>query len=90
MGVGLVTATASKPDTRGQYAQTTISTTVNASRSVPSFSASTYTVSGYVFNDLNMNGVKDGSYRHLDVKTVNKDLKVQARKGYYAIKPESR
>jgi prepilin-type N-terminal cleavage/methylation domain-containing protein len=56
-----VTATASNPDNRGQYAQTTISTTVNASRSVPSFSATTYTVSGYVFNDLNMNGVKDGS-----------------------------
>ena len=36
------------------------------------------------------NGLKDGSYRHLDVKLANKDLKAQARKGYYAIKPESR
>jgi VWFA-related protein len=36
------------------------------------------------------NDVKDGSYRHLDVKLANKDLKAQARKGYYAIKPESR
>ena len=36
------------------------------------------------------NGLKDGSYRHLDVKLANKDLKAQARKGYYAVKPESR
>jgi VWFA-related protein len=35
------------------------------------------------------NDVKDGSYRKLDIKTSNKDYKVQARKGYYAIKPES-
>ena len=37
-----------------------------------------------------INDVKDGSYRNLDVKLANKDLKAQARKGYYAIKPESR
>jgi VWFA-related protein len=36
------------------------------------------------------NDMKDGSYRRLDIRTTNKDLKVQARKGYYAIKPESR
>src|SRR5271157_150065 len=36
------------------------------------------------------NGLKDGSYRHLDLKLANKDLKAQARKGYYAVKPESR
>jgi VWFA-related protein len=35
------------------------------------------------------NEVKDGSYRHVDVRLANKDLKPQARKGYYAIKPES-
>ena len=35
------------------------------------------------------NGVKDGSYRKLDIKVASKDMKVQARKGYYAIKPES-
>src|SRR5262252_9474930 len=55
-----VTATASRPDNRGQYAQTTISTQVNAARSVPDWGASTYTVSGYVFNDLNQNRVMDG------------------------------
>ncbi|MGD0773821.1 MAG: VWA domain-containing protein [Candidatus Solibacter sp.] len=33
------------------------------------------------------NEVKDGGYRHLEVRLGNKDLKAQARKGYYAIKP---
>ena len=36
------------------------------------------------------NEVKDGAYRHLDVRLSNKDLKAQARKGYYAIKPETK
>jgi len=33
------------------------------------------------------NEVKDGGYRKLDIRASNKDYKVQARKGYYAIKP---
>jgi VWFA-related protein len=37
-----------------------------------------------------VNDTKDGSYRKLDVRLSNKDLKAQARKGYYAIKPEVR
>ena len=37
-----------------------------------------------------LNDVKDGSYRKLDIRMANKDLKAQARKGYYAIKPDSR
>ncbi len=36
------------------------------------------------------NDVKDGSYRKLDIKLSSKDLRAQARKGYYAIKPENR
>src|SRR5947209_8808217 len=36
------------------------------------------------------NGVKDGTYRHLEIRLANKDLKAQARKGYYAVKPEAR
>jgi len=36
------------------------------------------------------NDVKDGSYRHVEVRLSNKDLRAQARKGYYAIKPESK
>lgn len=34
------------------------------------------------------NSVKDGSYRKLEFKMANKDYKVQARKGYYAIEQE--
>jgi VWFA-related protein len=35
------------------------------------------------------NPTKDGSYRKLEIKLKDKDLKIQARKGYYAIKPGS-
>jgi hypothetical protein len=31
------------------------------------------------------NPKKDGSYRKLEFKMANKDYKVQARKGYYAV-----
>ncbi len=34
------------------------------------------------------NGAKDGSFRKLEIRTSSKDLKVQARRGYYAITPE--
>ena len=37
-----------------------------------------------------INDRKDGTYRKLEIKLSNKDLKAQARKGYYAIKPEGR
>jgi VWFA-related protein len=37
-----------------------------------------------------LNPAKDGSYRKLEIRMANKDLKAQARKGYYAIKPETR
>ena len=44
--------------------------------------------SQYAIGYTPTNGVRDGSFRHIDIKTGNKDLKVQARKGYYASKPE--
>ena len=31
---------------------------------------------------------KDGKFRHIEIHTADKELKVQARKGYYATKPE--
>ena len=34
------------------------------------------------------NSKRDGSFRKLEIRMANKDLKVQARKGYYAIEPE--
>ena len=45
--------------------------------------------SQYAIGYTPSNDTKDGSYRRLDIRVDSKDLKVQARKGYYAIKPES-
>jgi VWFA-related protein len=36
------------------------------------------------------NDKKDGSFRKVDLRVADKNLKVQARKGYYAIRPEDR
>jgi VWFA-related protein len=36
-----------------------------------------------------LNPAKDGTFRKLEIKMANKDLKAQARNGYYAIKPET-
>ena len=46
--------------------------------------------SQYAIGYTPSNDVKDGSYRRLEVRLSNKDLKAQARKGYYATKPEAR
>jgi VWFA-related protein len=35
------------------------------------------------------NAKKDGTFRKLEIRTSNKDNKVQARKGYYAIEPSN-
>jgi len=37
-----------------------------------------------------LNDNKDGSYRKLEIKLANKELKAQARKGYYAVKQDSK
>ena len=44
--------------------------------------------SQYAIGYTPTNPTKDGSFRRIDIRTGNKDYKVQARKGYYAIKPE--
>jgi VWFA-related protein len=43
----------------------------------------------YALGYNSTNPRKDGSYRKLDIRTSNKDQKVQARKGYYAIEREN-
>ena len=45
--------------------------------------------SQYAIGYTPTNEAKDGSYRKLEVRLANRDLKAQARKGYYAIKPGS-
>jgi len=45
--------------------------------------------SQYAIGYTPTNSVKDGSFRRLEIRTNNKDWRVQARKGYYATKPEN-
>jgi VWFA-related protein len=45
--------------------------------------------SQYAIGYTPTNPVKDGSFRRIDLKAADKDLKVQARKGYFASKPEA-
>jgi hypothetical protein len=46
--------------------------------------------SQYSIGFSSTNEKRDGSYRKLEVRMANKDLKAQVRKGYYAVKPEAR
>lgn len=43
--------------------------------------------SQYALGYTPSNPAKDGSFRRLEIRPRNRDLKVQARKGYYALKP---
>jgi len=45
--------------------------------------------SQYAIGYTPANPAKDGTFRKIEIKTGNKDWKVQARKGYYAIKSEN-
>ncbi len=42
--------------------------------------------SQYTIAYSSTNPRKDGGFRKIEIKTLNKDLKVQARKGYYAVR----
>ena len=44
--------------------------------------------SQYAIGYVPTNAAQDGTFRKIEIHTSNKDWKVQARKGYYAIKPE--
>jgi VWFA-related protein len=43
--------------------------------------------SQYAIGYSPINSTKDGGFRRIEIRTATKDWKVQARKGYYAIKP---
>jgi VWFA-related protein len=45
--------------------------------------------SQYAIGYTPTNPAKDGTFRKLEIRTNNKDWKIQARKGYYAIRPEN-
>jgi VWFA-related protein len=42
----------------------------------------------YAIGYLPTNSKKDGTFRRVEIKTKDKEQKVQARKGYYATEPE--
>ncbi len=66
-----VTAASSRPDNRGTFAATSLTTEVNSMRNVPNFGAPTYAVDGYVFEDnVVRNGVKDGGEPGIPGATV--------------------
>jgi VWFA-related protein len=46
--------------------------------------------SQYAIGYTATNEKKDGSFRRVDVRVKDRNLKVQARKGYYALRPEAR
>jgi VWFA-related protein len=45
--------------------------------------------SQYAIGYTPTNPTKDGTFRKLEIRTTNKDWKVQARKGYYAVKSDN-
>jgi len=44
--------------------------------------------SQYAIGYTPTNPAKDGSFRRIEIRTGNKEWKVQARKGYFASKPD--
>jgi prepilin-type N-terminal cleavage/methylation domain-containing protein len=55
-----VTSESRRPARDGQYTRQTLTTEINSIRNVPAASTSLlYTVSGYVYNDLNKNGMRE-------------------------------
>src|SRR5262249_5591159 len=48
-----------RPDKRGTYAQTKLTSTVSSLRNTPNNGRTLYSIYGYVFNDLNHNAAKD-------------------------------
>jgi prepilin-type N-terminal cleavage/methylation domain-containing protein len=54
-----VNSPSSRPDWRGQYANTELKTIVSSMRNSPLVGPPTYVVDGYIYNDLNKNDIKD-------------------------------
>ncbi|MEK7823738.1 MAG: SdrD B-like domain-containing protein, partial [Candidatus Eisenbacteria bacterium] len=65
-----VSAASARPDVKGNFAVTNLSTEINSMRNVPNFGATQYAVDGYIFNDANKNGVMDGGESGLNATTV--------------------
>lgn len=84
-----VVATSGRPDSKGQYATTTLATEINSMRNVPNFGATLYAVDGWVYNDLNKNGVRDAGEPGLSGATVRTGSGLSTptdASGYYLFK----
>src|SRR3989442_6276074 len=55
-----VVAASNKPDKRGNYSQTKLTSTISSLRNTPNNGRTLYAIDGYVFNDANHNASKDG------------------------------
>ena len=54
-----VVAPSSRPNSKGEYAETRLTTEVNSLRNLPNFGRKEYTVDGYVFEDKDQSFIKD-------------------------------
>lgn len=85
-----VVSASSRPDSKGGFATTRLTTQVSSMRNVPNFGATLYNVDGYVFDDnVVKNGVRDtgepgvqGASVRLGVMSTVTDVN-----GYYLLKP---
>jgi prepilin-type N-terminal cleavage/methylation domain-containing protein len=87
-----VTAGSSRPDTRGVFATTSLTTEINSMRNVPNFGAPTFNVDGYVFDDnVIENGVRDSGEPGLGGATVRLGIMstVTDVNGYYLFKAQA-
>lgn len=83
-----VTVPSSKRDGNGNYPATTLSTQINSMRSVPDWGVATYTVSGYVYDDLNRSRTQDSGEPGLAGATVRLGTYIgyTSSLGYWAIR----
>jgi prepilin-type N-terminal cleavage/methylation domain-containing protein len=84
-----VDAPSAKPDWRGNYTETRLTTEVSSMRNVPNFGATTFPVDGYVFDDTNKNHVRDGGesgIASVSVRLGNSFTAVSNSSGYYLIR----
>ncbi|MBI3538744.1 MAG: hypothetical protein HY076_00520 [Candidatus Eisenbacteria bacterium] len=65
-----VTASSARPDSKGTYPSTVLTTEVTSMRNTPNFGSTLYTVDGYVFNDVNKSGARDAGESGLSGASV--------------------
>jgi type II secretory pathway pseudopilin PulG len=83
-----VTTESRRPDVNGNYVRTTLTGEVNSTRNAPLAGFTTYAAQGFVFKDLNLNGVKDAGEPGLPdvlVRLGSAAVDYTAPNGHYAL-----